>query len=129
MERQRAIVRNGPRRGGPDDRRYITGDFCSFAFTTADYLKFHPDRRADMVFVLHLGFGERRGIDKAPIHRLTSTVYVAFFHKVQEGIGNGGLISEAHGEVGIVPASKNAQAFEIAFVLLDIAGSEFAAES
>jgi len=56
MERERSIVRNGPRRSGPDDGGDIGADFCVLG---TDHGKFDPDGRAGMVFMFNFCFGER----------------------------------------------------------------------
>ncbi len=124
MKCESAIVRDGPRSGSPDHRRYIVANFGGFVFAAADYREFHPDGRADMVFVFDFGFGERRGIEKAPIDWLASTVHVALFHKVEERVGDSGFVVEAHREIRIVPAAKNSQTFEIFLMLFDVAVGE-----
>ena len=64
MKRQPAIVRNGPRSCGPDHGRNVCGDFRGFVFAASNHAEFHPDGRADMVFVFHFGFGEGGGIER-----------------------------------------------------------------
>src|SRR5258708_27357991 len=81
MKCESAIVRNGPWSGCPDHCGNIVANFRGFVFAAADYREFHPDGRADMVFVFDFGFGERRGIEKAPIDWLVPAVQVALFHK------------------------------------------------
>src|SRR5882762_5824691 len=124
MKCESAIVRNGPWSGCPDHSGNIGANFAGFVLATPHHAEFHPDGRADMVFVFDFGFGERRGIEKAPIDWLASAVYIALFHKVEKGIGDSGFVVEAHGEIRIVPTAKDSQTFEIFLVLLDVAVGE-----
>ncbi len=64
----------------------------------------------------------------APIHGLAPAIDVAAFHEIQERAGNGGFVIEAHGQVRIIPAAKDAETLEIALVLLDKARRKLAAE-
>src|SRR5580692_4681528 len=91
------------------------------------HFKGDPDGRAGVIFVFDFGFGESGVVVDAPVDRLASTIDVALFHKVEEGPGDSGLVLVAHGEVGIIPAAEDAEALEIALVLLDVAGGVVAA--
>jgi len=75
-----------------------------------------------VVFVLHFRFRERGIVVDAPVDRLASAIDVSLFHEIQESTGDGGFVRMAHGEVGIVPAAEDTKAFEVAFVLLNVAG-------
>ena len=59
MKGECAIMRDGPRSGGPDDGGDIAANFCSFVLATADHRKFHPDGRAHVIFIFDFGFCER----------------------------------------------------------------------
>src|SRR5438270_130263 len=119
---------NGPWSGGPNYGGHIAADFRGFARTATHYTKFHPDRWAGVVFVFHLGFGQSGGIMDAPIYRLTPAIDVAALHEVQKRAGDRRFVIEAHREVRIAPASKDPEAFEVAFVLLDKARRKLAAK-
>src|SRR6266404_4580201 len=128
MKSERAIVRQRPGRGGPDDGAYVTANFRSVAFAAAHDAKLHPDRRASVVLIFDLGFGERGVVVDAPIDGLAATINVALLHEVKKGAGNGGLIFMAHREIGIIPPAENAEAFEIFLVLLNVARGKLPAE-
>src|SRR5260221_14334152 len=81
-----------------------------------------------MVFIFDFGFGQRGGIEKTPIDWLASAIDVALLHEVEESVGDGSFVVEAHSEVRVVPAAENAQALKVFFVLLDEAGCKLSAE-
>src|SRR5713101_4134357 len=128
MKSECAIVRNGPGRGGPDDRADFLGDFGCVAFAAANHGKLYPDGRAGVIFVFDFGFGERGAVVNAPVDWLAPAVDVALLHEIEKSAGDGGLVLMAHRQIGIVPATENAEALEIFFVLLDVAGGELPAE-
>src|SRR6202162_3454981 len=123
MEGECAVMRNGPGSGGPDDGRNVG---ANFGIAIGD-LEGDPDRRTGVIFVFDFGFGQGGVVVDAPVNRLAAAIDVALFHKVEEGTGDGGLVLVAHGEVGIVPAAEDAEAFEIALVLLDVPSGVVAA--
>jgi len=82
-----------------------------------------------VILVFNFSFGERGGVVDAPIDGFAAAVDVAFFDEVEEGVGDGGLVLVAHREIGIVPAAENAEALEVALVLLDVTRGKFAAEA
>src|SRR6266436_2845100 len=128
MKSERAIVRNGPRRGGPDDGAHIVTNFRGVAFAAANHGKLYPDGRAGVVFVFDFGFGERGAVVDAPVDWLAPAIDVTLLHEIEKGTGNGGFVFMAHRQIGIVPAAENAETLEIFFVLLDVAGGELPAE-
>ena len=81
-EADRAIARQRPRRGRPDDdarvpaheiERERRGVFARAGLQSdARHRKLHPHRIAGVILVLHLGFGERGLLHHAPHHRLAS---------------------------------------------------------
>src|SRR6267378_4038256 len=128
MKSERAIVRQRPGRGGPDDSAYVTANSRRITFAATHDPKLHPDRRTGVVLIFDFGFGERGVVVDAPIDGLAATVNVALLHEIEESAGDGGLILMAHGEIGIIPAAENAKAFEIFLVLLDVARGKLPAE-
>jgi len=60
---------------------------------------------------------------------LPAAVDVALFDEVEKGIGDGGFVFVAHREIGIVPTAKDAEALEVALVLLDVARGKFSTEA
>src|ERR1700674_2827368 len=119
MECERAIVRKCPGSSGPDDGTDVIADFRGIALAPASNPKFHPDRRAGVIFVFDFGFGERGAVVNAPIDRLAAAVHVSLFDELEKCAGYGGLIFVAHREIGIVPASEDAEALEIFLVLFN----------
>src|SRR5258705_12498360 len=128
MERQSPVVWNCPRRGRPDNRANVIPDFRSFPGAAPDDTELYPNRRAGVIFVLDFRLGQRGGIMNAPIHRFAPAIDVTAFHEIEKRSGNGGLVVEAHGQVGVIPAAEDAQPLEVALVLFDIASSKLAAE-
>src|SRR3984957_6263174 len=88
----------------------------------------NPDRWAGMVFVLHLGLSQRRAVIDAPVHRLQSAIGVAFVKEREKSIRDASLVLRAHREIWLVPLAENAQALEIAPMLVHEASSKCAAE-
>jgi len=121
-------MRQGPRRGSPDNGADAARDFCHVPFAATYNAKLHPNGRAGVIFVLDFGLGERSVVDDAPVHGLTAAVDVTFFHEIEKGAGNGGLVFMAHGQVGIVPLAKDTETLEVFFVLFNVAQSELPAE-
>src|SRR5450432_3345251 len=80
-----------------------------------------------MIFVLDFGFGQGGVVVNAPVDRLASAIDITLFHEVEKVAGDDGLVPVTHGEVRIAPAAEYAEALEVAFVLLDVAGGIFAA--
>src|SRR5882672_1344721 len=129
MKSERAIVRNRPGSGGPDDGGDVGAEFCGFTACAADERELYPDAGAGVIFVFDFSFGERGGIVDAPVDRFAAAINVALFDEVEKGVGDGGLVLVAHREVGIVPAAKDAETLKVALVLLDVTRGKFAAEA
>src|SRR5260370_37969019 len=53
---------------------------------------------------------------KAPVDRFESFIYIALIEKIDECAGDYRLVLRTHGEIGIVPAPKNAQSDEVALL-------------
>src|SRR5271169_6910447 len=113
MKRQRAVLRNGPGCGGPDDGRNVRANLRSSARAATHHLESHPNGWAGVVLVLDLSLRERRVVVNAPVDRLAATIYVALLHEIQQSASNGGLILMAHGQVGVVPTAEHAQPLEV----------------
>jgi len=101
---------------------------CCLAPYLVDHSVTDPDRRAGVIFVLYFGFRQRGAVKEAPVDRLAPAVDVALFHEIQKRASDGGLVLMAHRQIGIVPASENAQPLEIFLVLLDVAQRELPAQ-
>src|SRR6266403_668384 len=119
---------NGPRRGRPNNRADVIPDFRSFSEAAPDDTELYPNRRAGVVLVLDFRLGKRGGIMNAPIDRFAPAIDVAALHKIEKRASDGGFVVEAHGQVRVVPAPEDAQALEVALVLLDVTGGKLAAE-
>ena len=73
----------------------------------------HPDGGAGVVFVFDLGFGQRSLVVDAPVDRAQALVDEFLFQKVVERRQHHRLVLRSHGGVGLVPASEDADAFEL----------------
>src|SRR5579859_5923048 len=82
-----------------------------------------------MIFEFDFGFRKCGRIVNAPVDGLASAKDVAFFHEIEKRVGDGGLVLMAHREVRIVPAAENAEALEVALVLLYVTRGKFPAEA
>src|SRR5580704_19278910 len=127
MKRQRAIMRDCPWRGCPDHCGNVRADFRGVARAAANNLEGNPDRWAGVVLVLDFGFRKRSIVVNAPVHRLAPAVHVALLHEFEERASDGGFVLVAHGQVRVVPATKDTKALEVALVLLDESRAIFAA--
>ncbi len=65
MKGKRAIVRNRPGRGRPDNRADIVSNFRGISLAAAHNSELHPDRWALVIFVLYFRFGERGAVKEA----------------------------------------------------------------
>src|SRR5712691_8617120 len=107
MKGERAIVRNRPGGGGPDNGADIASNSCNISSVANNNCKFHPDRRAGVIFVLDFRFGKRGAVEKTPVDRLAPAVYVSLFHEIQKRAGDGRFVFMAHRQVRIVPAAED----------------------
>ena len=89
MKRERAIGGQRPGSRGPDQGANVGAEFGRVR--TFNHRKFHPDRRAGVVFVFDFGFGERRAVVDAPVDRLQAAIDVALFEEIDERVGDAGL--------------------------------------
>ncbi len=77
--------------------------------------------------VLDLGLGEGGAVVGAPVDGLEALVDEAALVEAVEGLEHLGLVAEAHGFVGLVPAAEDAEALELAALEVDEAGGVLAA--
>ena len=110
IEANRQIGRNGPGRGGPDDKRKL------FALQDLQLLgqgivvgKLHKDGRRRMIGVLHFGLCQRGHAGAAPVHRLLSLVEAATFGKARQLARDSRFIMGIQGKIGTIPLAQNAQ--------------------
>ena len=80
----------------------------------------HIDRRAGVVFVLDLGFGQGGAVVDAPVDRLQAAVDEAFLKKAVRTPPGSGLRSARHGLVGRFPAAKAADALKLRGLQVDV---------
>src|SRR4029077_6817717 len=124
MKRERSVCRKRPGSGGPDERVYVAAKFAGIRIR--GHGKFHPNRRAGVIFVFDLGFSKGSAIVDAPIDWLEASVHIALFKKGEEGAGNAGLVIRVHRQVGLFPLPEDAQAFEFAAVRVNVPRSKLA---
>ncbi len=129
MQTHGHIVRQGPRRGGPDDHVGAGGIGAGQAFLQAGVIKgkAHEDGRGAVIGVFYLGFGQGRVAGAAPVDGLLGPDDIALFHKIGQLAGRGGLVFRLHAHIGIVPVAKHAQALEFLALGIDPLGGVVAA--
>ena len=147
VKRDRAVLRDCPRRRRPDDdtntrlpckairglqggkeisdKRCILIESaavkCAFGLPfrhTLNHRKPHPDRVAGVVVVFHLGLGQRGLFHRAPHHRLAALIQRAVHQEFHEFLGNHRFRVEIHRAVGVGPVAGDPQPLE--FLALDI---------
>ena len=115
MERDREVVRDGPRRGRPDQHRHRPvaepGD-AGAGLGTAGLAqrKLDVDRRRDVRLVLDLGLGQRGAILRAPVHRLLALVDHVLGDERAQRPDDRRLVAEGHRQVRLVPQADDARA-------------------
>src|SRR3989442_8353010 len=118
-------MRQCPRSGSPDDSANLLPKFgCCHAVR---YGKLHPNLRAGMVLVFDFGFGQGGAVKDAPVNRLQAPIDVAPLQKDEERVGDPRLVLVAHREVRVFPLPQDAQALEVAAMLVNVAQHELAA--
>ena len=127
MKSQGAVVRKSPGSGRPNDSFDLAAEVRGTACASANHVKGDPNRRTGVVFVLDFGFGESRAVVDTPIDGLAAAIDVAFFHEVEKGLGGLRLVREVHRQVRLLPAAEDAEALEVAAVLVHVARGKFAA--
>ena len=106
--------RQGPGRGSPDDGgNFLSRQGCIDLCWVVEQRIFHPHRRAGVVFVLHLGLGERGLVAHAPIHGTQTLVDEAVFVKREKSRKHHRLVLRVHRGIGPVEAAKDADPFEL----------------
>jgi hypothetical protein len=92
------------------------------------HLESDVDCRRSLVFVLDLGFGQRRTAVETPVDRFEPLVEVALLEDGAERPDFVGLGLEVHCQVGLVPGAENAQPDEVLLLALDLFAGEGAAQ-
>ncbi len=114
MEGDAHVGRDGPGRGGPDEAvDAAAGQRRVDGVGLRSQLEAHPDGRAGMVLVLHLGFRQRGAVGEAPVHGLEPFVDVAPVDEFDEGARDGGFVVGRERQVGLIPAAEDPQAAEL----------------
>ena len=75
--------------------------------------KAHPDRRAGVVVILDLGFGQGGLFDRRPHHRAQAAIKRSVQQEFADLAGDGGLGRGVHGGVAVAPVALHAQAAEL----------------
>ena len=123
VERDRAVLRNGPGRGRPD-HHMGTGQRAGRA---VDHLEGHPDLVAGVVVVFHLGLGQRGFFHGRPHHGLGALIERAVHDEFHEFLRDDRLGVIVHRQIGVIPGAGDAQTFEFRALDVDPAFGELAA--
>ena len=112
----------GPGGGGPDDgeNRGLARETGGNGGGVGGELVADVDGGRGVHFVLDLGLGEGGAIVDAPVDGFEALVDEAVFEEGEERFGDGGLILLRHGQVGICPAAKDAEAFKLRPLEIDV---------
>ena len=70
--------------------------------------------------ILDFGLGEGGVVVDAPVDRLEAFVDEAALEEGVEGLEDGALVAEGHGEIGVVPAAEDAEPLELAALEVDV---------
>ena len=115
-----------PRRGRPDDdgervrgRELLGGGIGD--------REGDPDGVRALVLVLDLGLGERGLARDGPVHRLLGTIDEALLDEAGEAAEDLAFVGRIHRAVFRSPVGEDAEALELAALLLDVGGGEFGA--
>ncbi len=85
--------------------------------------KLHIDALADVVFVFHLGFGQRSPAGDAPINGLLAPIDETSLNDIGEKTKFIRLIFLVKRQVRIVPITQNAEALELSPLKIDVLAS------
>ena len=120
------VSRQGPRRGGPNDngermcrRELLRGGI--------GHRECYPDGVRTLVLILDLGFGEGGLTRDRPVDRLLRTVDETLLDEASEAGEDLGFVRRIHRAVFGRPIGEDAEALELAALLLDVSGGEFGA--
>ena len=128
VKRDREIGRDGPGRRGPDQPVHpLAGERGIDRGRIGRKREPNPDRRAGMVLILDLRFGQRGAIPHAPVHRLQSLIDVALVQKIDERLGDHAFVLGAHGEIGVLPAAQYSEPDKVLALQVHVLFGVFAA--
>ena len=131
-EADRAVLRQGPGRGGPDDHfgchqvRHVLGIGTFPRCAGSDHRKLHPDRIHLPVVILDLGLGQRGLLHRRPHHRLRPLIDQAVHQELLELRRDHRLGVEIHRQIRIGPVAGDAQPLELLALDVDPTGGELA---
>ena len=123
--------RNGPQRRRPyhDVNGVKPRSGKEFALVVCHF-KVDIGRHDRVVLILNLGFGQRRLVVRAPVHRLEALIDIPLFGHLAEHFHLTGLKGRLHREIGLIPIPQNPQALELLALVVDIGhgkvGADFA---
>ncbi len=80
----------------------------------------HPDAGAGVQLVLDFGFGQRRFVVDAPVHRTQALVHRVFFEEGVERLEHHRLVLGRHGGIRTVEAPEDADALELLALQVEI---------
>ncbi len=118
VERDRQVGRNRPGRRGPDEDRHVApfelrNAAPELVGTVRRQRELHVDGRRGVVFVFHLGFGQRRAAVDAPVDRLLALVDESLLDELPERARDRRLVLEVHRQVRVLPVAEDAEALEL----------------
>ena len=115
----------GPRCGRPDDDvhrgRHNVAAHAPRQFRRFTHGKADVNGIGGFVFVFDFRFGKRGAAVQTPVHRLVTVHHMAAGNDVAQGADDARFGLRLHGEIGMRPVAKDAEADEIGFLHLDLA--------
>ena len=130
-QRDSAVGRQGPRRGGPDNQRHRTVDVGYAEFRQYRGFVYRVerdiDRRRGFVVILHFRFRQRGTAVYAPVHRFGAFVQVAITDDFAQRADDVGFGFEVHGQVRVRPVAQHAQTDKVFALTVNLGRRVFAA--
>ena len=130
IEADRAVVRDGPGRRGPDNHVAAGGiglgenpGYGGIVEAEADV-----DGVGIDVLVFDFGLSESGMAVAAPVNGLLGAYYIALFHKVGQLAARGSFELRHHGKVGMIPVAKDAETLELRLLDFHPLGGVLAAD-
>ena len=120
MQRDRCVGRHGPRSSGPDNDigRFALSCFWQHA-VVFDERHFYEDRRRLFFTVFDFSFCQSGFAVRTPVNSFFTFIDIAFFCHLAENMDLYSFIIVGHGDIRMIPISKNAQTFEVGTLLVD----------
>ena len=130
-QRDGAVSRQGPRRGGPDNQgnRAVDVGYAEFRQYRGFVYRVerHIDRRRGFVVILHFRFRQRGTAVNAPVHRLSAFMQMTVADDFTQRTDDVGFGFEVHGQVRTRPVAQHAQADKVFTLTVDLLRGIFAA--